>query len=218
MAHPGLPEALQAAGARLIFSRVVTWQDPLSKAVARNRQLRVDRKRWLKQGWQAVPLGPEDAETAGPLRGFYAALYLKKYSARNPDFTERFFADALRGGFVKMELLRDAAARAAGVWGWWARAGSMTQPVFGYDPEGPHGARPYAALSLRVLERAREMGLRVNASGGAGHFKQQRGGTAAVEYHAVYDRHLPRTARRSWAVLERLVGPRMQEWLRRSGL
>jgi hypothetical protein len=69
-----------------------------------------------------------------------------------------------------------------------------------------------------VLERAAELGLTVNASGGAGRFKQQRGGVAAVEWHAVFDRHLPAAARLPWAVLERLVGTRVQEVLRQAGL
>lgn len=217
-AHPGMPSALGLAGARMIFSRVVTWQDPQSGEVIRNRQLRNDRKKWSKEGWEIRPVGPDSEDGAAAWRGLYAALYLEKYSAWNPDFTERFFREAAVGGFVRMEELRDAAGELRGVWGWWARDGVMTQPVFGYDPAGPWGAKPYAALSLQVLERAGELGFKVNASGGAGHFKQQRGGVAAVEFHAVFDAHLPFRARLPWIVLEKTVGPKVREWLRKSGL
>lgn len=94
----------------------------------------------------------------------------------------------------------------------------MTQPVFGYDPTGKWGTAPYAALSLRVLQVAREQGLRVNASGGAGAFKQRRGGRAVIEWHAVFDSHLPLRDRLPWMMLEKAVGRRAQEWLLRAGL
>ena len=212
--QPDLVEALQAAGARLVFSRVVTYQDPAAAGFWRNRQLRQDRKRFVREGWRAEPPGPD---AAGQMKRLYDALYLEKYSRLNPDFTERCFTEALRCGFVRMEVLRGADETPAGVWGWWSRGGVMTQPIFGYDPSGPGGPAPYAALSLRVLERATELGLKVNASGGAGRFKQQRGGAATVEWHAVFDNHLPTAARLPWAVLERLVGTRVQEALRKAG-
>ena len=217
VAQPGLVEALKAAGARLVFSRVVTYQDPAKTGFWRNRQLCQDRKRFAREGWRAEPLGPESAGQAGALKRLYDALYLEKYSRLNPDFTERFFSEALRGGFVRMEALREADGTVAGVWGWWDGGGVMTQPVFGYDPSGPRGPAPYTALSLRVLQRAEELGLTVNASGGAGRFKQQRGGVATVEWHAIFDRHLTARARWPWVLLERLVGKRTQEALRQAG-
>ena len=218
VSQPGLVNALKAAGARMVFSRIVTYQDPAAPLFWRNRQLRQDRKRFVREGWQAEPVGTDVPGQAVELKRLYDALYLEKYSRLNPDFTEKFFTEALKSKFVRMELLRQPGGPPAGVWGWWVRGGVMTQPVFGYDPSGPRGAAPYAALSLRVLERAAELGLKVNASGGAGRFKQQRGGIATVEWHAVFDDHLPASARRPWAVLERLVGPRIQEVLRGAGL
>ena len=217
VAQPELVDALQAAGARLVFSRVVTYQDPACDGFWRNRQLRQDRNRFVREGWRAEPLGPDAVGLAGELKHLYDALYLEKYSRLNPGFTERCFAEALRGGFVRMEALREPDGTLAGVWGWWSRGGVMTPPVFGYDPSGHRGAAPYPALSLRVLERAAAMGLKVNANGGAGRFKQQRGGAAAVEWHAVFDHHLPAAARRPWALLECLVGARVQETLRKTG-
>jgi len=218
IARPELLEVCRRAGGRPVFSRVVTYQNPQGPDFWRNRQLRVDRKRWRREGWQARALGPEDAGLAGRLQEFYGALYLEKYSRLNPDFTETFFREALLKGFLKMEGLWKADGVLTGGWGWWARDGVMTQPLFGYDPTGPDKAAPYAALSLQVLERAWEQGFRVNASGGAAGFKQQRGGVPAVEYHIVFDQHLSPKARRPWALLEHLIGPRAQEWLRQARL
>lgn len=202
----------------MIFSRVVTWQDPQSADFWRNRQLRVDRKRSVRKGWTFQGLGPEDVGLAPVLRRFYDALYRGKYSRLNPDFTEEFFREALSKGFVRMEMLLDADRVPAGCWGWWCRDGAMTQPIFGYDPGGKWGAEPYAALSLRVLEVARAEGLKVNASGGAGAFKQRRGGRAVIEWHAVFDAHLPLTDRVPWILLEKAVGRRAREWLLAAGL
>lgn len=220
VAQPGLVDALKAAGARMVFSRIVTYQDPAAAGFWRNRQLRQDRRKFVREGWRtevAAP-GSVSARQTCELKRFYDALYLEKYSRLNPEFTERFFTETLHGSFVRMEILRQPDGTPAGVWGWWARDAVMTQPIFGYDPSGPHGPAPYAALSLRVLERAAALGLKVNASGGAGRFKQQRGGVAAVEWHAVFDDHLPPPSRRPWAILERLIGPRIQEALRKAGL
>lgn len=217
-AQASLVQALQEAGCRLLFSRIVNWQDPQSAAVKSNRQLRQDRRKWEKQGWSTAPVSLSRADSAETCRQLYRALYLGKYSALNPDYTLPFFQAAARSGFLQMEWLLDPGDRLAGVWGWWTRAAVMTQPVFGYDPSGPWGQSPYAALSLRVLQKAAQVGLKVNASAGAGHFKQQRGARPVVEYHAVFDRHLNFSARRPWGIVEHLAAKPIQEWLRNSGL
>ncbi|MDB6072157.1 MAG: hypothetical protein JWL81_3328, partial [Verrucomicrobiales bacterium] len=107
-AQPDLIRECQGVGARMIFSRVVTWQDPTKADFWRNRQLRVDRKRGAREGWTFRELGPADEAMAPVLRRFYQALYLEKYSRLNPDFTELFFREALNKGFVRIELLLDA--------------------------------------------------------------------------------------------------------------
>ena len=42
-----------------------------------------------------------------------------------------------------------------------------------------------------LLERVAEQKLLLNYSSGAGEFKRRRGAESAIEYNAIYTRHLP---------------------------
>lgn len=94
----------------------------------------------------------------------------------------------------------------------------MTQPVFGYDTALPQSVGLYRLLSAQVFAEAREHGLAMHLSAGAGGFKQARGATPTPEFLAVVDRHLPLYRRAPWALLES-VGTRVGlPLLRRYGL
>jgi hypothetical protein len=45
-----------------------------------------------------------------------------------------------------------------------------------------------------LLSQARERGAQLHYSSGAGQFKRMRGGEPALEYTAIYTRHLPASA------------------------
>lgn len=206
-ANRPLAEALVRRGARMLISRVVYYQDATATAFWRQRQISVDRTRWTKSGLHLRRLTfPEDAPLIPRIHELYGALYLRKYSALNPDLTPAFLQTALDANLLEIHgLFRKEDF--VGVLGFFTRNGIMTQPLFGFDTTLPLELRLYVHLSLAVLEIARQRGLLVNASAGVGAFKKLRGGEATVEYNAVFDDHLPPRQRQAWSVLQRMLRP-----------
>lgn len=198
---------LQALGYRLIPSRQVWlhdlchWEAFPEKA---RWQLRRDSRLIEETGYEVVPheaLTPADIPR---LRELYRLLYLEKYSHFNPDFTERFFAHALQTHSLYLMALRKA-GRIDAVLGYFWRNEVMTTPVFGYDTGLPQSLGLYRMISAVLAQEARRRGLLLHASSGAASFKRHRGAVPAIEYSAVYDRHLPYHRRLPWALLGRTL-------------
>ena len=220
--QPGLAGALRAAGARFVPARQV-WYETAAD-VALKRLARKDLNRLARHRWQRVRVTPADAVRVANL---YGQLYLDKYSRLNPQLTVRFFKRAMADGWLAFRAFARDGDRANGldaVLGYVARATgatgerTMTQPVFGYDTSLPQSAGLYRLLSAQVFAEAREHGLAMHLSAGAGAFKQARGATPTPEFLAVLDRHLPPHRRAPWALLES-VGTRVGlPLLRRYGL
>ena len=59
--------------------------------------------------------------------------------------------------------------------GFWEVDGVMTTPLFGYDTDAPAELGLYRMASWMVSISGKELNLLVNASGGVGAFKRQRG-------------------------------------------
>ena len=55
----------------------------------------------------------------------------------------------------------------------------------------------------QAMQTVREMGLVLNFSSGAPGFKKIRGAASAIEYTAVYTRHLPPERRAVWTLLHK---------------
>lgn len=212
--NPDVLEALVALGYALVFSRQVYYQDVRTPGFWNRKQLKVDaafyrRTPYRLLGHSAIPL-----QAAPRLRRLYELLYLEKHSRHNPRFTTAFLRRALAEQLLTVKAF-EIDGRIDAVLGYVRRNGVMTQPLFGYDTGLPQGLGLYRLLSHQVLLEARANGCRVNASAGVGAFKRLRGGVPALEYNAVYDRHLPRARRAPWrllrAVLERVGVPLIQK-------
>ena len=204
--QPGLVGALRAAGARLVPARQVWYET--AEQVAKKRLARKDIARLGRHRWRPADVVPDDAPRLAEL---YAMLYLDKYSRLNPQLTARFFERAIAGGWLVFRAFARDGDRANGldaVMAYVIRttgAGgerTMTQPVFGYDTSLPRETGLYRLLSAQVFAEAREHGLAMHLSAGAGGFKEARGAAPTPEFLAVYDRHLPAARRAPWALLE----------------
>ena len=68
---------------------------------------------------------------------------------------------------------------------------TMTAPIVGYETSLPQALGLYRRLMALAARRARAGRLLLNMSAGAAAFKRNRGGVAAIEYSAVFTRHLP---------------------------
>jgi len=187
--NPGLPGHLQALGWQLVPARSIYLCDPTQAELWRHNHVKRD-QRLLDDGRVEV-IGPEaiTAEELPALRMRFRQLFIDKHSALNPDFSPAFFRFCLDSGWLDLYLLR-AEGQPVGVLGLYARHGWLTTPLIGYDVQAPATLGLYRRLMALLLRQARERGLKLHYSSGAGQFKQHRGGVVALEYTAVYDRHL----------------------------
>lgn len=187
--HPHLPGRLQQAGWHLVPARQVYLCDPGDAQVWRHNHVKKD-QRLLDDG-QVEVLDPGQVRAADlpALRACFRGLFIDKHSPMNPDFTEAFFSFCRDTGWLELWMLRHA-GRPCGVIGLYARHGWLTTPLIGYDTAAPQSLGLYRRLMALLLREARDRGLQLHYSSGAGQFKRQRGGQPALEYTALYHRHL----------------------------
>ena len=131
-------------------------------------------------------------------------MYLQKYSYQNPQFRPVFLELGIRTGWLEVFVLeRDG--RIDGVLGFYSFNGALTTPMVGYDTALALETGLYRMLMAFLLPEAARRGLQVHASSGVAAFKRSRGASGAVEFTAVYTRHLPWRQRFVWALLELLM-------------
>ena len=183
----------------MVLSRQVWYMQPQQSL--QSRQIREDRRVLRRHPYQILTgqdLADQDFERAVQL---YNQLYITKYSSYNPRFTAEFFKLARHHNLLHFRALRRE-GRLDGIMGFFIRNGLMTQPVFGYDTTLPQEFGLYRLLTLLTLQEGLLRGLTVHASAGVGRFKKIRGAQSAIEYHAVYDRHLPPNRQRPWKLIK----------------
>lgn len=207
LGNPALLKTLVSLGGELVFSRQVYYQDARSPALLRKKQVKIDLSHYRRTDYQLVT---ELTPAAAPrLAHLYRLLYLDKYSRYNPQFTEEFFRLALQNRLLVFKAFRASAYPKTGdidaVLGYFSRNGIMTQPVFGYDTQLPQELGLYRLLSTQVLLDGIEQQRLINCSAGVGEFKRLRGGQPALEYNAVYLRHLPMRQQWPWRLLKSLL-------------
>jgi hypothetical protein len=196
---PALPAALQRAGWALLPARLVYCCSPGDPALWQRNRVRQDATLLDRSAVEVI-----DADALRPadlphLRWLYAQVFLLKHSRLNPDYTDAFFADALRSGTVDLKALRHQ-GRLIGMIGLVRQHGWLTTPMLGTDAQAANEA-PYRRLMALVLRLARESGDQVHYSSGAGEFKRARGGIPVIEYTAVFGRHLSPPRRAALAAL-----------------
>ncbi|RAV19308.1 GNAT family N-acetyltransferase [Paenibacillus contaminans] len=200
-----LPGTFRNMGFTLAASRQIYLLDPADPSFMNSKArwlLKRDHALIAKNGYnevQADELLPEDMPR---IRELYNDLYLGKYSADNPQFTERFFRLTLERRTLNLTALRHReTGRIDAVLGYFYRNGVMTTPVFGYDTKLSLETGLYRMLSAMLIRIASENGRVLNESSGAAQFKRNRGAVAEMEYSAVYTRHLPFYRRLCWSFL-----------------
>ncbi len=132
-------------------------------------------------------IGPADYARMAQL---YGSLYLDKYTRLNPQYSAHYMAAAHRSGLLSFHGLRRN-GRLDGMIGFFDLGDTMTAPMVGYDTTLPQELGLYRRLMAISLSRARREKLLFNMSAGAAGFKRNRGAVPAIEYAAVYSRHLP---------------------------
>ena len=187
---------LQALGFELIGSRQVYLYRDVAGLARRRHNLAMDLRLAAKQAGRAGndEIGEADYERIAHL---YQRLYLDKYSACNPHYRAEFMRQWHRRGLLHFDGFRDPAGQLLCVAGQFRLGGQLTTPIVGYDTGRPQREGLYRLATACTFEHARRSGETINFSAGAAHFKRLRGGEPAIEYSAVYARHLPAATRRA---------------------
>ncbi len=197
---PALPAALGHAGWALLPARLVYCCRPGDPALWQRNRVRQDAKLLDRDAVEVIGADALTLADIPRLRWLYAQVFLLKHSRLNPDYTEAFFAEALHtGAMMDLKALRHE-GRLIGVIGLVRQHGWITTPMLGADPQAANEA-PYRRLMALLLRLARENGDRLHYSSGAGEFKRARGGIPAIEYTAVFGRHLSAPRRAALAAL-----------------
>jgi hypothetical protein len=211
---PDLLHNLRADGWLLLPSRQIWVTDDPQRDWASRSSVKNDRRKLLQSGLvveDIVWLSDADAARAAQL---YAMLYIRKYSALNPQYTPRWMQMAVATGLLHLRVVRDSHGELLAVAGLVARDGIATNPMLGYDTSRPQSEGLYRIASWLAGDFACSRGLKFHGSAGAGHFKQQRGARSEIEYTAFQADHLPLWRRVPLALvamaLERLAIPVMK--------
>jgi glutathione synthase/RimK-type ligase-like ATP-grasp enzyme len=199
-----LPEFLLECGYRLIPARSVLFVDTSSGDFKRKVDFKRDVKLLNSSGYTIRKLERPKPEELKQVCELYGLLYLEKYSFQNPQFTPKFLELGLQTGWLEVFVLkRDG--RIDGALGFYQRDDALTAPIVGYDTRLPLETGLYRMLTVFLLLEAERRGLQVHASSGVAKFKRSRGASSAIEFTAVYARHLPWHRRFVWALLEFLM-------------
>lgn len=170
-------------------------------ALARDRHnLRIDLKLASRQPYRAGDADIVDSDY-GRIAWLYRRLYLDKYSRCNPQYDEAFMRRWHRAGLLGFDGFRDERGELMCIAGQFRQGRTLTTPIVGYDTALPQRLGLYRLLTAMTFEQAIRGGFDINFSAGAAGFKRLRGGEPAIEYSAVYARHLPGATRRALAVL-----------------
>ncbi|WP_363798020.1 hypothetical protein ABU614_23095 [Lysobacter firmicutimachus] len=191
---------LRALGFELIGSRQVYLYRDVAGLARRRHNLAMDLRLAAKRAGRAGndQIGEADYERIAHL---YRRLYLDKYSVCNPHYRAEFMRQWHRRGLLHFDGFRDPAGQLLCVAGQFRLGGGLTTPIVGYDTDRPQREGLYRLATACTFEHALRSGETINFSAGAAHFKRLRGGEPAIEYSAVYARHLPPATRRAIAFL-----------------
>lgn len=135
-------------------------------------------------------------------RNLYNKLYLQKYSKYNPQFTLKYFQTCYTEGVVYFQGYKDENNVLKTFSGLFIVGDTITSPLVGYDTDAPQSDGLYIhGAQLAILYKFRS-NLLLNLSSGAPQFKRMRGGAPAIEYSAIYFKHLSFRRRMTWQILK----------------
>jgi len=205
VADPATITALRAEGFRMLAARQIYIFADRDAAPAMTRDMKRDRARLRATPFERVADGDFTEADYKRAEELYAMLYLEKYTPLNPRYTARYIAEMHRRGIIGLAGLRRPGGELVAVTGLFENGGTLTQPIVGYDTGLPVGEGLYRMAMAMAQDHATARGLFFNMSAGAAGFKRRRGAVPAIEYNAVYVRHLPLWRRMAARVMEMVL-------------
>ncbi|MDQ8181349.1 hypothetical protein [Pelagicoccus sp. SDUM812005] len=202
--NAALIAALREAGFRALASREVYLLDTSSGEHRRRSNFLKDLALLEGSGLERVPGSQFSSADFDRARELYGKLYLEKYTALNPRFTEAFLREGVETGFLQLVGLRGEKGL-LGVLGYYRCGDWITAPILGYDTELPVELGLYRQLTALLTLEGERLGCRIHRSSGAAAFKRSRGAKREIEYSYVYVEHLPWWRRWAWRTFLALV-------------
>lgn len=181
--------ALKAAGFQMLPARQIYIFDGETKQKP-SADMKRDRKLLAETDYEIVPAHNFSASDFTRAAMLYSLLYLDKYTNLNPQYTPGYLAQAHQIGLLKIIGLRGPDEQLDGVIGLFENGKTLTVPIIGYDTGRPQELGLYRLLNALGQAHAIEHGKFYNMSAGAAAFKRHRRAEPAIEYTAVYVRHL----------------------------
>ncbi|NIK75187.1 hypothetical protein FHS15_000285 [Paenibacillus castaneae] len=185
----------------MVPSRQVYFFDGRNPLYLKKQNSSWDQKLLLRSSYSRISHADINQNDYKRIEELYKLLYIDKYSALNPQFTEAYIRNAHEHKLLHMMGLRDSDGILQGVVGCFIRGDVITVPLVGYNTSLPQEIGLYRMLMAMVLKEAAEREQLLHLSSGAAHFKRIRGAAPAIEYSAVYVKHLPLGRRWAWTIL-----------------
>jgi hypothetical protein len=212
---PALLESARADGWILLPARQIWVVDDLARDWRPRHNHANDRRALARSGLMVEDLAQVGADDAARIARLYRQLYVDRYSALNPVFTDRFVTLTAETGLCHYRVARAESGQIMAVAGMVVRNGIMTPPVVGYATERPRRETLYRIASYMFSDWALQRGLALHGSAGAADFKRRRGAQGVIEYMAVHAGHLAPPRRRAVhllaSLLERIMVPMMRK-------
>jgi len=197
-----LPGALASLGYDLITSRQIYFFDGKRADFLSRSDVKKDLKALRElEGYSIVNHDGFNEGDIPRITQLYANLYLLKHSRLNPQYSEVFVARAWRERLLEFKGLRGPSGKIDAVYACY-RSGEVTStPFIGYDTELSAKTGFYRLLVAMLLRDVAEAKILLNYSSGAGEFKRRRGAEPALEWNALYTKHLSARRQSTYKIL-----------------
>lgn len=187
---------------QMITSRSIYFFDPNTPIPSKNRWINTSDNKLFSQKGISVMEHKDFRETDIPrIKELYNFLYLEKYTHLNPQFSEKFFHNAIKSKSFTLYGIKYMGKLVAVV-GYFIQNGVITTPIVGYDISLPKSLGLYRMLMSIVIERSLTLKHLYHMSSGVGFFKRQRGATQEIESMGVYINHLTWFRRAPWKLFQ----------------
>lgn len=192
-----LLDNLRKNGYLVFADRVTHLFYPTTNYIKRSR---IRRDLSLLKNSKYTMVAHEDltTEDVARIHELYHMLFIKKYSRYNTDYTKEYFQDAIKYRWQHYIALRHPNGKIDGFVSWFVRDNVMVCGPLGYNIKVGRKVGLYRMIIAIALNHAYQKQYIFNLGGGSDQFKLGRGSTPALEYTAVYCRHLPFYRRIIW--------------------
>jgi hypothetical protein len=187
-----LIEALRERGWSLLPARSVYMFDTTDTAIFKHNHTKKDQKLLSQTTLELVTPSQWREEDFPHIKELFDKLFIEKHSHLNPDFSTEFLHQLHQKGIIEFYGFKENGTIVAFI-GFFVSENIISTPMLGYDTQLPQEMGLYRLLMALLLKTAKERGLMLNLSSGAGSFKRSRGGKATLEYTAIYSQHLSPT-------------------------